>query len=182
LEHVGFGERAIAISAIQNRNNACGLPLAIERNGESALVFVSRGGLPLYRETEVHRTVDVNGTKVTKVVGVKIHKPILCTFGRMVRELGLRGISFYRLRHTFRSLATKARDRESADLMMGHRDSTTSKIYCHGDIEWDRIRRVARIVHRQLWPTVKHSADRISPMTTATAKIDGGGNGKVAVA
>jgi len=38
--------------------------VALEREGETALVFITRKGLPYYRETEVHALVDVDGEKV----------------------------------------------------------------------------------------------------------------------
>jgi integrase len=133
--------------------------VALDSNGDSALVFVTRKGLPFYRETEIQADVEVDRKKIRKVIGVKVHKPILCTFGRMVRELKLEDVSFYRLRHTFKTLGKKARDREVLDLMMGHKDKSTGKVYDHEQISWRRVRRVARMVYRQLWPKIKPSAN-----------------------
>ena len=149
--------------------------LAIDRAGGSALVFVTRKGLPFYREMENHAEVEINGKTVRKVIGIKVQKPILCTFGRMVRELNLEGVSFYRLRHTFKTLGKKARDREVLDLMMGHKDTSTGKVYDHEEIGWQRVRRVARIVYRQLWPKIKPLADmqqasRVSDVVGAEVK------------
>jgi len=132
---------------------------ALECEGDSGLVFVTRNGLPFYRETEIQADVEIDGKKIRKVIGVKVHKPILCTFGRMVRELKLEGVSFYRLRHTFKTLGKKARDCEVLDLMMGHKDTSTGKVYDHEQVGWQRVRRVARIVYRQLWPKIKPSAN-----------------------
>jgi integrase len=132
---------------------------ALDSAGDSALVFMTRIGLPFYRETEIHADVEIDDKKIRKVIGVKIHKPILCTFGRMVRELKLEGVSFYRLRHSFKTLGKRARDREVLDLMMGHKDTSTGKIYDHEEIGWKRVQRVARIVYRQLWPRIKPSAN-----------------------
>jgi site-specific recombinase XerD len=89
----------------------------------------------------------------------------------MVRELGLEGVSFYRLRHTFKTLGKKARDREVLDLMMGYKDTSTGKVYDHEEIGWRRVRRVARIVYRQLWPKIKQSAD--TTPTNMTADVAG---------
>jgi integrase len=132
---------------------------ALECAGDSAFVFLTRNGLPFYRETEIHADVEIDGKKTRKVMGVKVHKPILCTFGRMVRELKLEGVSFYRLRHTFKTLGKNARDREVLDLMMGHKDTSTGKVYDHEQIGWRRVGRVARIVYRHLWPKIKPSAN-----------------------
>lgn len=127
--------------------------------GEASLVFISRKGLPYYREREIHAEVNFEGKLTKKLVGVVYDNPIGCTFGRMARELGFKGVSFYRLRHTFKTLGKKARDREALDLMMGHKDSSTGKIYDHELIGCRRIRRVARAVRRGLWPKLKPKAD-----------------------
>jgi len=37
-------------------------------------------------------------------------------------------VTFYRLRHSFKTLGKNARDRESLDLMMGHRDAFVGRI------------------------------------------------------
>lgn len=128
---------------------------AMEDNRTSALIFVTRNGLPFYREVEEQSVFEIDGKSVQKVTGVTIHKPILCTFGRMVRELKMDGVSFYRLRHTFKTLGKKARDREALDLMMGHKDVSTGKVYDHEAISWRRIERVAKVVYRQLWRTAR---------------------------
>jgi integrase len=91
----------------------------------------------------------------------------------MVRELELEGISLYRLRHTFKTLGKKARDREALDLMMGHKDTSTGKVYDHEHISWKRVRRVSRIIHRRLWPRSKQSADRKRPSKTTAAEDAG---------
>jgi hypothetical protein len=93
--------------------------MLLANEGESSLVFVTRNGTSFYREQQVFAEVEVGGKTVRKLVGVKIHKPILCTFGRMVRELKLEGVTFYRLRHSFATLGTASRDREAIDLMWG---------------------------------------------------------------
>lgn len=135
---------------------------AIEREGDASLVFITRKQLPYYREREVFGDLEIDGRKVSKLVSVVADNPIGRTFGRMVRDLGLEGISFYRLRHSFRTAATRARDREAVDAMMGHRPPGIGKVYDHDQISWSRIRRVAKIVHRRLWPKVMPKADTTS--------------------
>jgi integrase len=147
--------------------------LAVERDGEAALVFITRAGLSFYRESEVHADVVVDGKNVKKLIGIKIHKPLLCMFGRMVRELKLRGVTFYRLRHTFKTHAHKARDREAVDLMMGHKDTSVGKIYDHNQIAWSRIRRASRVVRRRLWPKVKPKEGTQSPNPTRESAAAG---------
>lgn len=134
--------------------------LALAEHGESSLVFITRKGLPYYREKEVYEHVHVDGRYVRKLVGIATDNAIGRTFGRIVRDVKLEGISFYRLRHTFRTFAKRARDREAVDLMMGHKDTSMGKAYDHEDVSWSRVKRVAKVVHGRLWPAVKPKEDR----------------------
>jgi integrase len=115
---------------------------AIEKEGQAALVFITRKGLPVYREVEVKGRIVVSSA-------------ISITFGRMARELKLDGVTFYRLRHTMKTLGKKAKDRDALNLMMGHAERSTGEVYDHEDISLARIRRVARRVYRGLWPKLK---------------------------
>jgi hypothetical protein len=96
--------------------------------------------------------VEINGVKLKKLKRIEIVNSISITFGRMARELGLEGVTYYRLRHGFKTLGKRAKDKEALDLMMGHRDSSISKVYDHEEVSWKRIRRVAKFVYRRLWP------------------------------
>jgi integrase len=140
---------------------------AIDRDGEPALVFITRKGLPYYRERELYTEVEMDGRLIRKLKRVAIDNAISITFSRLARRAELEGVTFYRLRHTFKTLGKKARDREALDLMMGHKDTSTGKVYDHEEIGWRRVRRVARIVYRQLWPQIKRSADRKPTSITA---------------
>jgi integrase len=133
--------------------------VALAREGESSLVFITRKGLPYYREAEVHSLMEVGGEKIKKLVGVRVDNAVLRTFRRMARELELDGVSFYRLRHTFKTLGKKGRDREALDLMMGHRDRSCGRVYDHEEISMRRVRRVAKVVYQRLWPKKKPSAN-----------------------
>jgi integrase len=116
--------------------------LALAKEGQEALVFISRKGLPMHRES------------VTKE-GVKTSNAVSYTFSKMAKELGLEGVTFYRLRHTFKTLGKKAKDRDALNLAMGHIERTIGAIYDHEEISFSRIRRVARKVYRRLWPVEK---------------------------
>ena len=134
--------------------------LAVDRNGQAALVFITRKDLPYYRERELYAEVEIDGRPVRKLKSVAIDNAVSITFGRLARRAELEGITFYRLRHTFKTLGKKARDREALDLMMGHKDTSTGKVYDHEQVSWGRVRHVSRIIHRQLWPKSKMSANR----------------------
>jgi integrase len=106
---------------------------------EPALVFITRKGLPIYRE---------------QLVGGKLHidNSISITVGRLARRLKLGGVTHYRFRHTFKTVGKWAKDADALNLMMGHKDSTTGKVYDHEDIHFSRIKRVAVKVKKGLWP------------------------------
>ncbi len=156
--------------------------LALEREGESSLVFITRRGVPYYREREVHKEIEVEGKKINKLVGIAIENAVSITFRRMAKELKLDGVHFYRLRHTFKTLGKSARDKEALDLMMGHKDRSIGKIYDHEQVGWRRVRRVARAVYRQVWPKIKRSEGTIAPLAIVTTKIGCGENVDASVA
>lgn len=112
---------------------------ALEQKGQEALVFITRKGLPIYRE---------------QLVGGKLHidNAISITVGRLARRLGMAGVTHYRFRHTFKTVGKRAKDADALNLMMGHKDSTTGKVYDHEDIHFSRIKRVAVKVKKGLWP------------------------------
>ena len=125
--------------------------IALEREGQESLVFVSRnGGRPMYREQEIIE----DGVSV----GVKVDQAISITFRKLVQKAELVGVTYYRLRHSFKTLGKKAKDRDALNLMMGHRDRTTGEVYDHEEIEFPRIKRVAVVVYRKLWPKQQREA------------------------
>lgn len=118
---------------------------AIEKEGDAALVLLTRTGLPIYRESLV-------GDEVLVVSALASHYTKLC------KRAKVKGLRFYRLRHTLKTLGKRARDKDALNLMMGHREGTIGEAYDHEDIGLKRVRRVARKVHRRLWPTPKLAA------------------------
>jgi integrase len=134
---------------------------AIEKDGVDALVFVSRCGQPVYREREVRPGV------------VKVEQCLSITFGRIVRELGVDGVTLYRLRHSFKTLGKRAKDRDTLNLMMGHREGTTGEVYDHEDIDPARIKRVAIKIYRALWPKADSAKASMTPQTASRHGVAG---------
>jgi len=100
------------VEAIREALKARPKPAKPENRG---LVFLTRCGLQLVRLTENGALVDAvpeNFDKVLRKAGVK--RP---------------GVSFYALRHSFRSAATRVRDREAADVIMGHARGDMAESY-----------------------------------------------------
>lgn len=86
------------------------------------------------------------------------HNPLAKEVRRLLIELGIKrpGLSFYTLRHTFRTIADETRDFPAIDLIMGHSDNTMGGNYREriGD---DRLRAV--VDHVRTWLYGKPEAD-----------------------
>jgi integrase len=81
--------------------------------------------------------------------GVSGH-PISHEFRKLVKTLGIyrRGVGFYALRHTFRTVADASRDQRAIDLIMGHTRADMASHYIER-IEDDRL--VAVTDHVRQW-------------------------------
>lgn len=61
------------------------------------------------------------------------------------------GLSFYAIRHTFRTIADAHHDRPAIDMVMGHGDNSMADHYREG-IADDRLQAVVDVVHAWLFP------------------------------
>lgn len=112
---------------------------------DAGLVFLTTHG---YRFT---RVLDRgHGQPVGLLDGVS------ASFHRVVLRLGIarRGVGFYSLRHTHRTIADTTQDQPAANLIMGHTDTSIANRYREriGD---DRLERVADVIRIWLWPKPK---------------------------
>lgn len=71
-------------------------------------------------------------------------------FNKLLKQLGLKrpGLSFYGLRHTYRTVADSARDPVAIGLTMGHVDSSVAGLY-REHVDDERLEAVAK--HVQAW-------------------------------
>jgi len=90
--------------------------------------------------------------------------PLSREMGKLLRRLGIngrKGLGFYTLRHTFRTIADEAKDQPAADFIMGHEVAHMSSVY-RETISNDRLKAVADYVRRWLfaepWPKPSPSA------------------------
>jgi integrase len=80
--------------------------------------------------------------------------PVSQETAKLLRKLGMggrKGLSFYTLRHTFRTVADEARDQPAADFIMGHEVPHMSSVY-RETISDERLRAVADHVRGWLFP------------------------------
>jgi integrase len=126
---------------------------AIATHGDDALVFITRKGLPFMRRERI-----MDGDRVKKI---KFSNAISITFGRLVKAAkkdgvkGLEGLSFYNLRHTYRTHADNCLDSRAVDRTMGHATPGMGKRYVRRPFKMFRLKKVAKVVYRCIWPRPK---------------------------
>jgi integrase len=72
---------------------------------------------------------------------------------RLLHVNGRKGLGFYALRHTFRTVADEAKDQPATDYIMGHEIPHMSSVY-RETISDGRLRAVATYVRQWLFPSV----------------------------
>jgi integrase len=80
--------------------------------------------------------------------------PLSREVGTLLRKLGVngrKGLGFYTLRHTFRTVADEAKDQPAADFIMGHEVPHMSSVY-RETISDERLRAVTDHVRKWLFP------------------------------
>jgi integrase len=110
----------------------------------AGLLFITKYGGPWYQDTTAN--------------------PVSAEMGKLLRALhinGRKGLGFYTLRHTHRTVADEAKDQPAADYIMGHEVAHMSSVY-RETISNARLKAVADHVHAWLYPKPD----------TAAAKVD----------
>lgn len=130
---------------------------AIAKDGPEAYVLLNRVGKPFYREQD--RIVKDADTGKSKVVGTLIYNLLSGKFTKHAAECSLKGVTHYRLRHSFKTHGKKAKDRDALNLCMGHKANTIEETYDHEQIPFGRVKRVAIKVKHRLWPQPKRQGD-----------------------
>jgi integrase len=100
---------------------------------DAGLVFITRCGDGWAKETAENPISDM-ASKLLKKLGIN----------------GRKGLGFYGLRHTFRTIADAAKDQPAADFIMGHEVPHMSTVYREG-IDDDRLKAVTDHVRRWLF-------------------------------
>lgn len=114
------------------------------------LVFITKYGAPWVRNSESW-VKDANGDRVLQ--SVCNVNAVAAQFLKLLRSHkinGRKGLGFYSLRHTFRTVADASKDFPACRLIMGHVDSSMDGIY-REQIEDNRLEAVAMYVHGWLF-------------------------------
>jgi len=115
----------------------------------ASLVFLTRNGVPWVRFT----MIDATDTAPRKE---SLCNAVASEFERLLVKLSIkrRGVGFYSLRHTFRTVASSAKDEPAASHIMGHsaRPDDMAAVY-REEIPDERLQAVARHVHDWLYST-----------------------------
>jgi integrase len=106
----------------------------------AGLVFVTKYGSPWHKDK-----------------GSLGNRPITHEMTKLLRALGIngrKGLGFYTLRHTFRTVADEAKDQPAADFIMGHEVASMSSVY-RETISDARLKAVTDHVRDWLFPPTK---------------------------
>jgi integrase len=91
--------------------------------------------------------------------------PLSRETGKLLRKLGIngrKGLGFYTLRHTFRTVADEAKDQPAADFIMGHESPHMSSVY-RERISDERLKAVTDHVRAWLFGEPKQAAPKQAP-------------------
>jgi integrase len=131
----GVARRAVlwpeTVAAIRAALSRRPLP---QEDAYAGLVFLTSHGCPWHRD-------DPNGA-------------VCSEFSKLLKKLGIKrkGVGFYSLRHSYRTVADECRDQPAVDFTMGHDDGHISGHY-REHISDDRLRAVADHVRCWLFPS-----------------------------
>jgi len=109
------------------------------------------------------KNADIDALMFVTAKGLSWHKdvddnPVAKQTSKLLKRLGLhsRGLSFYSLRRTFRTIASESRDEAAADAIMGHAPNANDMAAIYRQrVDDDRLRAVVDHVRRWLFPKVK---------------------------
>ena len=122
------------------------------------LAFLTRFGT---RWLKLNRTEGREGATPDDAIG-KAFKKLLVALG-----IERAGVSFYALRHTYRTIADEAKDQPAAGSIMGHHDPSMAAAY-REKISDDRLQAVTETVRRWLFPV----AAGVAPVATVATAVN----------
>lgn len=98
-------------------------------------VFITRDGNPYLRTIRDRKTDEATGKTIIRICPIN---SLAQQFGRLMRiaTFARKGVGFYALRHTFRSIGGQLGDKAAVDMMMGHGDPSDmgESVYNHMEL------------------------------------------------
>jgi integrase len=115
-------------------------------DADSGLVFITKYGK---RWVRVKAKQDDDGNEKAGVTS----DAVSLEFGKLLALLDLKrkGLGFYALRHTFRTVADRSKDQPAVDHLMGHVREDMASLY-RERVDDDRLEAVLKVVRTWLWP------------------------------
>jgi integrase len=92
-------------------------------------------------------------------------------FAKLLRNLkinGRKGLGFYTLRHTFRTVADESKDQPAVDFIMGHEVPHMSAVY-RETISEERLRDVVNHVRAWLFPPAQGGEQPATPTSAESS-------------
>jgi integrase len=129
------------------REHLAGRPTPKAENAE--LVFVTQQGRCWHKDNQ--------------------SSPLVFKMRALLNRLGIngrKGLGFYTLRHTFRTIGDEARDQPACDFIMGHSDPSMAGHY-RERISDERLKAVTEHVRAWLFPPEKQPAAAVEPKTSS---------------
>jgi integrase len=123
---------------------------------DAGLVFITKYGGAWHKEKGGIEK-DRKGNWKTRKIG---NRPVTHEMVKLLQKLhinGRKGLGFYTLRHTFRTIADEAKDQVAADFIMGHATPHMSSFY-RERISDERLKAVSDHVRAWLFPPKKTEA------------------------
>lgn len=140
--------------------------LALPRKGE--LVFYTRNGKAYVRRERV-----MQGGKVAKV---RVTNAISGPYAQLLKRAKVDGLTFYNLRHTYRTHADNCPDTAAVDRTMGHAMKGSARKYVRRPMELWRLKKVAKVVYKRLFPKPKPVASNPATAEQPLMRLAGAGN------
>jgi integrase len=114
--------------------------------------------------------LSVRGTPVVSVREKDRTDGMAVAFGNLLRKVGInsrKGLGFYTLRHTFRTVADEARDQPAANCIMGHEIPRMSSVY-RERISDERLKAVTDHVRNWLFAAPTAETPKAEPKSAGT--------------